>query len=80
MACTAYGFRQAFRQSCLAHPPPRYQETAQVVPAGAARFPLQVRTLLRQALALRDRYQQGFLSLDGLWTATAGQLTSLGGY
>jgi hypothetical protein len=36
----------------------------------AARFPLQVKILLEKGLALRDRYNQGALSLHGLWTAT----------
>jgi len=70
-----YGFQQAFHQSCVAHLLRRCRELAQVVPAGAARFPLQVGTLLEQALALRDRYGQGQISLHGLWTA-AGRLES----
>jgi len=65
-----YGFQQAFHQSCLAHLLRRCRELAQVVPAGAARFPLRVRSLLHQGLALRDRYEQEQISLHGLRTAT----------
>jgi hypothetical protein len=35
-----------------------------------ARFPLAVKQLLEQALALRDRYLEQKISLHGLWTAT----------
>jgi hypothetical protein len=45
----------------------------QVLSPPAARFPLQVRSLLEKALALRERYEQGLISLHGLWTA-AGRL------
>jgi transposase len=68
-----YGFELAFHQSCLAHPLRRCRDLVQVVSPSAARFPLQVRSLLEKALALRDRYQQGEISLHGLWTA-AGRL------
>ena len=36
----------------------------------AARFPLAVKELLEQGLALRDRYLEQKISLHGLWTAT----------
>ena len=39
----------------------------------AARFPLEVKTILEKGLALRDRYQKQEISQHGLWTAT-GQL------
>jgi transposase len=68
-----YGFELAFHQSCLAHLVRRCQELATVVSPVAARFPRAVQGLLQQALALRDRYQQGLISLHGLWTA-AGRL------
>lgn len=68
-----YGFQQAFHQSCLAHPLRRCRDLLEVVSPFAARLPLQVRSLLQQALALRDRYQQAVISLHGLWTA-AGRL------
>jgi len=65
-----YGFQQAFHQSCLAHPLRRCRDLAQIGSARAAGFPLQLESLLQQALALRDRYEQGEISLHGLWTAT----------
>lgn len=68
-----YGFELAFHQSCLAHVMRRCREMAQVVSPAAVRFPLAVKALLQQALALRDRYQQGVISRHGLWTA-AGRL------
>ena len=68
-----YGFELAFHQSCLAHPLRRCRDLVQVVSPSAARFPLQVRSLLEKALSLRDRYEQGRISLHGLWTA-AGRL------
>jgi transposase len=64
-----YGFELAFHQSCLAHLLRRCRDLVQVVAPSAARFPLQVRSLLEKALALRDRYGQGRISLHGLWTA-----------
>jgi hypothetical protein len=36
----------------------------------AARFPLGVKALLEEGLALRDRYKNNEISLHGLWTAT----------
>jgi len=68
-----YGFELAFHQSCLAHLMRRCREMAHVVSPAAVRFPLAVKVLLQQALALRDRYEQGLVSLHGLWTA-AGRL------
>ena len=70
-----YGFEQAFHQSCLAHLLRRCQELSEVLSPGAARFPLAVKGLLEQGLALRDRYGQDEISLHGLWTAT-GRLES----
>ncbi len=70
-----YGFEKAFHQSCLNHLMRRCREMAQVAGGGAARFPLQVQSLLEKALALRDRYERREITLHGLWTAT-GQLES----
>jgi len=70
-----YGFEQAFHQSCVAHLVRRCRELSEVLSPGAARFPLQVKGLLEQGLALRDRYAQAEISLHGLWTAT-GRLES----
>jgi hypothetical protein len=43
---------------------------AAVASPAAARFPLAVKELLEQGLALRDRYLRQEISLHGLWTAT----------
>jgi hypothetical protein len=61
-----YGFELAFHQSCLGHLLRRCRDLVQVVSPSAARFPLQVRSMLEKALALRDRYEQGLISLHGL--------------
>ena len=68
-----YGFEKAFHQSCLAHLIRRCREMAQVASGGAARFPLQVQTLLEKALLLRDRQEGQEITRHGLRTAT-GQL------
>ena len=65
-----YKFLRAGHQSCIAHLLRRCQDMAAVATPTAARFPLQVKALLEKGLALRDRYNQGELSLHGLWTAT----------
>jgi len=43
---------------------------AKVASAAAARFPLRVKALLEEGLALRDRYEKQEISLHGLWTAS----------
>jgi len=40
-------------------------------------FPLAVKQLLEQALALRDRYRKKKISLHGMWTATGRLETKL---
>ena len=65
-----YKFLRAGHQSCLAHLVRRCRDMAAVASVAAARFPLQVQTILKKGLALRDRYNQGELSQHGLWTAT----------
>lgn len=65
-----YKFLRAGHQSCIAHLLRRCRDMAAVATPAAARFPLQVKALLEKGLALRDRYNQGELSLHGLWTAT----------
>jgi transposase len=65
-----YGFKQAFHQSCLEHPIRRCREMIQMASAAAAQFPLAIKTLLQQGLQLRDRYQEGTVSLHGLAVAT----------
>ena len=68
-----YKFLQAGHQSCISHLIRRCRDMAGVASAATARFPLQVKTLLEEGLALRDRYKKKEISRHGLWTAT-GQL------
>jgi len=65
-----YGFEQAFHQSCLEHLIRRCREMIPMASPAAAQFPLAVKTLLQQGLRLRDRYQQGEVSAQGLAVAT----------
>ena len=65
-----YKFLKAAHQSCAAHLIRRCRDLAAVAPAAAARFPLAVKQLLEEGLALRDRYLAQKISLHGLWTAT----------
>jgi transposase len=64
-----YKFLKAAHQSCVWHLIARCRKMADASPA-TARFPLAVKQLLEQALALRDRYLEQKISLHGLWTAT----------
>jgi transposase len=65
-----YKFLKAAHQSCVAHLIRRCREMAAVATPAAAAFPLAVKQLLEDGLALRDRYLQQKISLHGLWTAT----------
>ncbi|MGQ9636114.1 MAG: IS66 family transposase [Bryobacteraceae bacterium] len=65
-----YKFLKAAHQSCVAHLIRRCRDLAEVAPAAAARFPLAVKQMLEEGLALRDRYLEHKISLHGLWTAT----------
>ena len=65
-----YKFLKAAHQSCVAHLIRRCRDMAAVASPAAARFPLAVKELLEQGLALRDRYLRQEISLRGLWTAT----------
>lgn len=65
-----YKFLKAAHQSCLSHLISRCRRMAEIATPTAARFPLQVKDLLEQALRLRDRYKEGKVSLHGLLTAT----------
>jgi transposase len=60
---------QAFHQSCLNHLITRCKELEVANPKQAA-FPGQVKQILRQALRLRDRHQQGRLSEKGMTDAS----------
>jgi transposase len=65
-----YKFLRASHQSCNSHLIRRCEDMAKVASPAAARFPLRVKALLEQGLALRDRYKDQEISLHGLWTAT----------
>jgi len=65
-----YKFLKAAHQSCAAHLIRRCRDLAAVATPAAARFPLAVKELLEEGLALRDRYLAQKISLHGLWTAT----------
>lgn len=65
-----YKFLKAAHQSCVAHLIRRCRDMAAAATPAAARFPLAVKQLLEQGLALRDRYLEQKVSLHGLWTAT----------
>jgi hypothetical protein len=64
-----YKFLKAAHQTYAAHLIPCCRDLAGVAPA-AARFPLAVKQVLEDGLALRDRYLAQQISLHGLWTAT----------
>jgi transposase len=65
-----YGFEKANHQSCLAHLIRRRRDMLAVSSAGAAGFPQQVKSLLQQALRLRDRHEQREMTRHGLAVAT----------
>jgi transposase len=65
-----YKFLKAAHQSCVAHLIRRCRDMAAAATPAAARFPLAVKQLLEQGLALRDGYLEQKISLHGLWTAT----------
>jgi Transposase IS66 family len=71
-----YKFLKAAHQSCLFHLIHRCQKMAETSPRTAG-FPLAVKQLLEQALALRDRYREKKISLHGMWTATGRLETKL---
>src|ERR1019366_9534061 len=64
-----YKFLKAAHQSCVAHLIRRCRDMAAVATPAAARFPLAVKQLLEEGLALRHRYVEQQISLRGLWTA-----------
>lgn len=65
-----YKFLKAGHQSCVSHLIRRCRDLAAGATLAAARFPLRVKALLEEGLALRDRYANQEISLHGLWTAT----------
>jgi transposase len=71
-----YKFLKAVHQSCLFHLLHRCKKMAEASPRTSS-FPLAVKQLLEQALALRDRYREKKISLHGMWTATGRLETKL---
>jgi transposase len=71
-----YKFLKAAHQSCLFHLIHRCKKMAEASPRTSS-FPLAVKQLLEQALALRDRYGEKKISLQGMWTATGRLETKL---
>lgn len=63
-------FVQAAHQSCAGHIINRCQKMIEIASPTAARFPLAIKDIFQQALALRDRYAKQEISVHGLWTAT----------
>jgi transposase len=61
---------KAHHQTCLTHLIRRCKEMAEKATQAAARFPLQVKTLLQQALLLDHRYECQEVSPHGLAVAT----------
>ena len=72
-----YRFREALHQSCQQHLIRRCQEMAEQSSPRAAAFPLQVKALLLDGLALRDRHQAGEVSSRGAAIATSRLQTRL---
>jgi transposase len=68
-------FARAIHQQCDAHLLNRCKELLEVARRGAARFPLTVKRLLQQGLAVRDRFAEGEISGHGL-LVSAGRLTA----
>jgi transposase len=62
-------FAQALSQTCLNHLLTRCRELEEAYPRQAG-FPQRVKQVLRQGLRLRDRYEQGRVSVRGLAQAT----------
>jgi len=59
-------FRKALHQQCLEHLRRRAEGLLERATRGAVRFPRKVQEFLREALALRDRRDDGTISLHGL--------------
>jgi transposase len=62
--------KQAYHQTCLTHLIRRSKEMAEKATRAAAQFPLQVKTLLQQALLLSHRYERQEVTPHGLAVAT----------
>jgi transposase len=64
------GFKSAYHQSCNGHIINRCKQMIEGASVAAAAFPLKVKGLLQQGLALRDRFAEGEISQHGLAVAT----------
>src|SRR5438067_1190686 len=64
-----YKFLKAGHQSCLNHLLDRAKKLIESASARAARFPLRVQEVFKQALALAERYKNKEISLHGLLPA-----------
>lgn len=69
--CAYRGFTQAIHQSCIAHLLRRCREMIQVAGEAtmAAQFPKRIQGILQDGLDLRDRRDQGQISVHGLAVA-----------
>jgi transposase len=65
-----YRFLDAFHQTCLSHLIRRCKDMIQAAAGWAGRFPQTVIEILRDGLALRDRYDRQEISWHGLQVAT----------
>jgi len=72
-------FAAARHQQCLGHLFRRCSHMLEVATRGAVRFPRQVKTLLKSALALRDRRDEGEISQHGLAVAVGRMQSRLDG-
>jgi transposase len=59
-------FRQAVHQLCLGHLLSRCERLLENANRGAVRFPRAVKTILKEALQLRERYRKGKITHHGL--------------
>jgi transposase len=62
-------FLRAVHQTCLAHLLRRCREMAEIASGWNARFPLEVKQILQEALKLRDRCRQQTISAHGVAVA-----------
>lgn len=70
-------FTEARHQQCLAHLLRRCREMIETATRGAVRFPRAVSTVLKKALALRDRFASGSIGQHGLAVARGRLATKL---
>ena len=63
-------FVNAAHQSCAGHIINRCEKMIEIASPTAARFPLAIKAIFQEGLALRDRYAKQEISVHGLWTAS----------